>query len=142
VALFLLLVGMIWFRVAPALSTPVAILSLGMLIVLAAGFGTFLSALIVKHRDFRYILAFAVQLWMFSTPAIYMPAQKLAELGQANWWLPLNPAHGLILNFRAGLFGDELNWYALGVSSAVTLLLFVVGTTYFRRVERSFADVI
>ncbi|MCX7665586.1 MAG: ABC transporter permease [Gemmataceae bacterium] len=142
VALFLLLVGMIWFRVAPALSTPVAILSLGMLIILAAGFGTFLSALIVKHRDFRYILAFAVQLWMFSTPAIYMPAQKLAELGQANWWLPLNPAHGLILNFRAGLFGDELNWYALGVSSAVTLLLFVIGTTYFRRVERSFADVI
>lgn len=142
VSLFLLGVGMLWCRVAPALSFPIAILSLAMLIMLASGFGTFLSALIVKHRDFRYVLAFAVQLWMFSTPAIYMPANKLEELGNANYWLPLNPAHGLILNFRAGLFGDAINWYALGVSSAVTLFLFLVGTTYFRRVERSFADVI
>ena len=56
--------------------------------------------------------------------------------------LPLNPAYGLILNFRAAVFGRPLDWYSLGLSLAVTGLMVVVGCLYFRRVERSFADII
>jgi lipopolysaccharide transport system permease protein len=56
--------------------------------------------------------------------------------------LPLNPAYGLILNFRNCAVGDPIEWYSLLVSGGVSIGLFVVGALYFRRVERSFADVI
>ena len=56
--------------------------------------------------------------------------------------LPLNPAYGLLLNFRQAVLGGEMDWYALGVSSAVGVALLLIGCFYFRRVERTFADVI
>jgi lipopolysaccharide transport system permease protein len=56
--------------------------------------------------------------------------------------LPLNPAYGLILNFRQALLGGAFDWYALGVSGSVSALLLVFGCAYFRRVERGFADII
>jgi len=56
--------------------------------------------------------------------------------------LPLNPAYGLILNFRQALLGGPFDWYALGVSAAVSVGLLVLGCAYFRRVERTFADLV
>ena len=55
--------------------------------------------------------------------------------------LPLNPAYGLILNFRQSIFGGPIDWYALSVSCCVSAVLLVVCCFYFRRVERSFADI-
>lgn len=114
---------------------PVVVL---MLAVAAAGVGVLLSALIVAHRDFKYVLTFGVQLWMFATPCLYMSSDALGPRAQT--WLPLNPAYGLILNFRQVVLDGPLDWYALGVSSAVAAAVFVVGVVYFRRVERTFAD--
>jgi lipopolysaccharide transport system permease protein len=57
-------------------------------------------------------------------------------------WLPLNPAYGLVANFRATVLGGPLDGYSLGVSAAVSLALLVVGCLYFRHVERRFADII
>ena len=56
--------------------------------------------------------------------------------------LPLNPAHGLIYNFRQALLGSALDWYSLANSASVGVTMLVVGCLYFRRVERSFADII
>jgi lipopolysaccharide transport system permease protein len=111
-----------------------------LLVIAALGYGIFLSALSVAYRDFRHVLPFTVQFWMFFTPVIYMP--PLALGATARTFLPLNPAHGLILNFRQCLIGGELDWYSLSISSAVALISFVFGCLYFRRFERSFADVI
>jgi lipopolysaccharide transport system permease protein len=84
---------------------------------------------------------FGIQLWMFATPCIYMEADKVVgPRGQA--LLPLNPAYGLIYNMRQALLGGPLDTYALAVSAAVALALLVLGCLYFRRVERSFADII
>jgi lipopolysaccharide transport system permease protein len=103
------------------------------------GVGTLLSALTVAYRDFRYAVPFMVQLWMFATPVIYLQG----TLGpRSEMWLPLNPAYGLIAAFRQAVLNQPLNWYALGVSSAASCLLLAVGCLYFRRVERSFADII
>ena len=112
----------------------------GLLVMTTIGAGTFLAALIVSQRDFRYILGFGVQMWMFATPSIYLPSDSFGPLAQT--WLPLNPAHGLILNFRQAMLGGPLDWYALGVSASVAIGLLVIGAAYFRRVERTFADVI
>jgi lipopolysaccharide transport system permease protein len=139
VALALLAAMMAWYGTAPGWGLLLAPVIMLLLTATALGVGTLLSALIVAQRDFRYILTFCVQLWMFATPCIYLPT-PVGENGRL--WLPLNPAYGLLLNFRQAVLGGVLDWYALGVSSAVGLGLLVLGCLYFRRVERSFADVI
>src|SRR5262249_50387028 len=99
-----------------------------------------LSALVVAHRDFKFIMNFMVQLWMFATPTIYLDGEALGS--QAQRWLPLNPAYGLVDNFRRSVLGRPLDMYSLAVSGAVSVALLLVGCVYFRKVERGFADVI
>jgi lipopolysaccharide transport system permease protein len=112
-----------------------------LLMVAALGVGALLAALTVAYRDFRHVVPFAVQLWMFATPCIYLNAD--AVLGpRSQALLPLNPAYGLVLNFRQAMLGGPLDWYALAVSGAVSVALLLLGCLYFRRVERSFADII
>jgi len=106
----------------------------------AVGFGLWLSALNVQYRDVQHAIPFFVQIGLFLTPVIY-PVSILPDRWQ--WVLYLNPMAGLIENYRAGILGQTpVNWPALAVSTAVALLLFVSGAFYFRRMERTFADVI
>ena len=134
-------VMMMIFGAAPGWSVlllPVIVL---LLAVAALGVGILLSALTVAYRDFRYVVPFTIQLWMFATPSIYLPVEGvLGPTTQAV--LPVNPAYGLILNFRACALDGPIDWYSLTVSAAVSVTLFVAACLYFRRVERSFADVI
>ncbi|HEV3439727.1 MAG TPA: ABC transporter permease [Gemmata sp.] len=136
-----LLAGMmIVFGVAPGWSIlllPMVVLALG---VASAGFGILFAALIVAQRDFKYILAFASQLWLFATPCIYLSVDVLGETTRT--WLPLNPAYGLVLAFRHAILGGPFDWYSFGVSAVVGVVVFLVGAIHFRRVERSFADLI
>jgi lipopolysaccharide transport system permease protein len=114
-----------------------------MLLALALGVGTLLAALTVAYRDVRFLMTFAVQLWMLATPIIYLAADQLGPRARAV--LPLNPVFGLVHAFRNVVLGngmDQYSWYAFGVSAGVSLLLLAVGCLYFRRVERSFADII
>lgn len=119
------------------LSLPIAFL----LVVAASGFGALFSALTVAYRDFRYVVPFTVQLWMFATPCVYLPLEAYSGTRWSTL-LPLNPAFGLVLNFRAALTGRPFDWPALAISGAVAVAILVVGALYFRRVERSFADVV
>jgi lipopolysaccharide transport system permease protein len=131
----------IWIAIAgpsPTWGLVLAPLAIALLSLTAFGFGTLLSALIATQRDFRYVLAFGVQLWMFATPCLYLPATALGPA--AKQWLPLNPAYGLILNFRAAVLGEDLDWMALVISTAVGVLVTVVALVYFRRVDRTLAD--
>jgi lipopolysaccharide transport system permease protein len=111
------------------------------LLAAALGVGVLLSALTVAYRDFRHVVPFMVQLWMFATPCIYMRTESFLS-PRWNAMLPLNPAFGIIQNFRAATLGEPLDWYSLGVSSTVALGFLLLGCLYFRRVERSFADII
>ncbi|MDY3561492.1 ABC transporter permease [Gemmata sp. JC673] len=129
-----------WFGAAPAWSVLVLPLVVLALAVSAAGVGVLLSALIVAQRDFRFVLGFGVQLWMFATPSLYVPAEALGPRAQA--LLPLNPAHGLVAAFRQAALGGPFDWYAFAVSAAVGTAVAVAGLAYFRRTERSFADTI
>ena len=108
--------------------------------VTAVGFGAMLSGLIAVQRDFRYLLTFGMQLWMFCTPCIYRPLTGIGPRMQE--LLPLNPLYGLVLNFRACLLGGPLHWGALGLSAAVAALVVAFGLIYFRRVENTMADTI
>ncbi len=141
VALGMLLAMMTWYGAAPGMSILLAPLILLLLCIAALGVGTLLAALTVAYRDFRYVVPFGVQLWMFATPTIYLPTETVVgPRGQA--LLPINPAYGLIYNFRQTMLGGGVDMYSLVVSSLVSVGLLVLGCFYFRRVERSFADII
>ena len=137
----MLVVMMAWFGMVPGWSFAlVPLLMLGMVIA-ALGVGTLLSALTVTYRDFRHVVPFLVQFWMFATPCIYL--QQEAALGtRGRMLLPLNPAYGLIANFRAALLGLPLDYSALAVSSLVGVILLILGCFCFRQMEGSFADII
>lgn len=138
----LLLVGMMLrYGVAPSAAGLALLPFLVLLLFLAAvGCGLWLSALNVEYRDFQYVIPFLVQIGLFVTPVIY-PASLLPE--RHRWLLALNPVSGIIEAFRAALFGHRpVPWPALGVSALMTALILLGGLLYFRRVERSFADVI
>lgn len=140
IAFVILGVMMACYGVAPGwqfLLAPVLVL---LLMLASFGIGALLAALIVAHRDFRFVLAFALQLWMFATPTVYMTGDAFGPRAKA--FLPLNPAYGLIYNFRQAVLGGPLDGYSLGVSAAVSVGLLLAGCYYFRRVERGFADII
>jgi len=107
--------------------------------LLAIGVGMWTSALNVKYRDIRYALPFAIQLLMFATPIIY-PVSLIPE--RWRWLLNLNPLTGIIEGYRAAFFGRPFNWPMLAVSAAITLALLVYAAFYFRRMERTFADIV
>jgi lipopolysaccharide transport system permease protein len=140
VAFVILLVLMAGYAVAPGWSFLVVPFLIGGLGVVALGVGVLLSALTVAYRDFRFVVPFLVQFWMFATPSIYIQAPAGGSLG--SYLLPLNPAQGLIANFRQAMLGGSLDMYSLVVSMTVGLGLLVFGCFYFRRVERRFADLL
>jgi lipopolysaccharide transport system permease protein len=106
---------------------------------LALAIGMWMSALNVKYRDIRYALPFVIQLWMFASPIIY-PASMLR--GKLKIVLTLNPLTGIIENFRSALVGREMNWSSLAISAAITLVLFVWSAYAFKRMEKTFADLV
>ncbi len=143
IALGLVAIVMVWYGISPAWTILLAPLVIGLLALLAIGLGVLLSALIVAQRDFRYLLNFGIQIWMFATPCIYLGRQAVGP--RAEQVLALNPMYGIILNFRNLVLGypmDEHSWRTLGFSIMITLSVLILGLVYFRRVERTFADTI
>jgi lipopolysaccharide transport system permease protein len=107
----------------------------------AMGMGVWLCALNVKYRDFRYIVPFIVQFGLYISPVGFSSS---VVPGQWRFLYSLNPIVGVIDGFRWALLrGDaQLNWPDVLMSIAVTVILYVTGIWYFRKMERTFADVI
>ena len=139
VASSILLAMMLFYGVGWSLNLLMAPVLLLAIVFTALGAGTCLSALTVSYRDFRYVVPFMVQLWMFVTPVVY-PASLVPT--QWRWLLYLNPMSGLIEGFRAVFLGKAFDFFGLAVSAGVAMSLFLVGVAYFERVERRFADII
>jgi len=139
VAFVILIVLMVYYQVG----VTVHILMLPVLIVLttllAIGVGMWMSALNVKYRDIRYALPFAIQLWMFATPIIY-PLSLVPE--HWRWLLKINPLSGIIEGYRSSFFGRPFDWQSLSISALITLVVLVYAAYDFRRMERTFADIV
>jgi lipopolysaccharide transport system permease protein len=98
-----------------------------------------LSALNVRYRDVRYTLPFLTQLWLFSTPVAY-PTSMVPEAWR--FWYALNPMVGVVDGFRWALVGGPWPGRTVFASAAAVAVLLVGGAFYFRRTERTFADVV
>ncbi len=109
-------------------------------VVTSVGVSTWLSALNVQYRDVRYVVPFLTQLWLFATPIAY-PSSLLGEPWRTVY--ALNPMVGVVEGFRWALLGTNTAPGPMaGVSALAAVLLLVAGAYYFRRMERTFADVV
>jgi lipopolysaccharide transport system permease protein len=137
----LLAILMAWYRQPPP--PQVVFLPVFVLMAFAAAFGVglWVSALMVKYRDFRHILPFATQIGFYISPVPY--ASKLVP-DEWRIWYSLNPMVGVIDGFRWALLGQTqtIYWPGMALSVIMIALLLVTGISYFRSTERSFADVI
>lgn len=141
VALILLLAMMGWYGVRPGPGLLLIPVVLAGLLLVSAGVGTLLAALNVAYRDFRYVVPFLVQIWMFATPTIYLDATANGP-GRLDYLLALNPLAPLVTTFRAAVLGGPVPWLPLLFSGLAAAALFLGGCAYFRRVEDSFSDII
>ena len=134
---------MVWYQRGPAWDgLLLAPLFVALMMLLAVGVGTSLAALNVSYRDFKYVIPFMVQLWMYATPTIYTQPNPAALGGAGRLLMTVNPMTSLISGFRAAVLGGPIDWPMVGVAAAVSVAAFVGGCLYFRRVEDSFADLI
>jgi len=141
IALGLLLGMMLWYGILPGAGALLSLALFGAIVLAALGMGTLLAALNVAYRDFRYVIPFMLQIWMFATPTLYM--QPSAEsAGRLQTFMTLNPMNGLIAAFRNAVLGNPIAWSQFGTSAAIALVMLLAGCLYFRKVEDSFADVI
>jgi lipopolysaccharide transport system permease protein len=111
-----------------------------LLFAFSFGVGVVLSAMNVKYRDVKHAIPFVIQIWMFLTPVIY-PTKAIPL--QFRWLLALNPLSGIIEAFRATVTPSlPFDRSSLMLSIGATVLILIVGTTYFRRVEGYFTDIV
>ena len=140
IATSLLIAMMIYYHVKASwlmLLSPLAIL---LMVVLTLGTGMLMAAMSVKYRDIKYVLPFVIQLMLFATPIIY-PSSVVPDRYRP--FLALNPVWGMVDCFRACLLPNQpFDFKLIGISIGVTLVVFVAGLYYFRKSEKTFADII
>ncbi|MCC7400750.1 MAG: ABC transporter permease [Chitinophagaceae bacterium] len=139
---FVILIGMMfWYRFVPPVTILILPIFLFQVFLLSMGAGFYIAAVNVKYRDFKYVVPFIVQFGMLISPVGFS-----SNVIQEKWRLlySLNPIVGVIDGFRWAVTGDTTQFYLTGylLSWIVTVLLVIIGIRYFRKTERSFADLI
>jgi lipopolysaccharide transport system permease protein len=137
----LLIPMMLYYRIVPGPAILLAPVVFGLIMLAGLGIGTLLAAFNVAYRDFRHLIPFLIQIWMFATPTIYMQP-KNTERGWVQLFLMINPMTSLIATFRASTVGGPIPWISLSYAAGIVVLIFGASCLYFRKVEDGFADVI
>jgi lipopolysaccharide transport system permease protein len=135
-----LVVMMAYYRVKPSwtlLFWPLAVLEM---LLVTLGISMWFAALNVRYRDIKHVIPFMIQLGLWVSPVLY-PVSYLSPR-----WRPLlalNPLSAVMEGFRACIFPNhQLDWKLMTTSLGTSLLFFVIGVLYFRKAERTFADII
>jgi lipopolysaccharide transport system permease protein len=136
---FVVVIGMlIYFKQMPGWGILFLPFLIVQLLMCSLGIGMFLSALAVKYRDVKHALTFVVQLLLYAAPVVY------STTAVPDPYLPfyiLNPMVGVIEGFRAAFLDRPMPWEWIWPGSILSVVFFVFGMMYFRRMERIFADV-
>jgi lipopolysaccharide transport system permease protein len=144
VTFLVLVVLMMFYRITPTWGVLLLPVFLLLAMATALGFGLWLSALNVRYRDVNYLVPFLVQIWMYLTPVVYS-VTLIPE--QYRFLLALNPMTLVVEGFRWALLGGaapaaQTPTGILALSLAVLLAVLISGLIFFRRTERTFADII
>jgi lipopolysaccharide transport system permease protein len=136
----ILLVLMVWFGIAPGWQLVLLPLFVAEAIVLALTVSLWFSSLHVRYRDVGHAIPFLVQIWMYVSPIVY-PMSVIPE----NWrgLYSLNPIVSVVEGFRWAVLGtNPPSFMVIMISSGVLMILLVAGVVFFKKMERTFADVI
>jgi len=138
---FLVLIGMMfYYGITPTYGVLMLPLFIILAITISFSVSIWLSALNVQYRDVRYTIPFLTQFWLFMTPIAY-PSSLVPE--KWRFIYGLNPMAGVVEGFRWGLLGKTNETGPLIIVSVIiVILLLVSGLIYFKRMERTFADII
>jgi len=138
---FLVLLGlMLYYGIVPGWRILCLPLFVIFLLLTAFSVGLWLSALHVQYRDVRHVIPFLVQVWMYASPVVY--SVELIPPGYWRTFYGLNPLVGVIQGFRWALVGGRPPDKVVAISVGIVGLLLVGGLFYFRRMEKTFADVV
>jgi lipopolysaccharide transport system permease protein len=141
ISFIILLCLMFWFKIIPDWKILTLPFFLIMALLASLGVGLWLSAMNVKYRDFRYIIPFLVQFGLYASPVGFS-----SSVVPEQWRLlySINPMVGVIDGFRWAILGQnvQIYWPGFILSAIITLLIFIFGLFYFRKTERTFADII
>ena len=140
ISLALLAAVMLFYGRVPPVQVLLLPAFVGLSFLAAVGAGLWLSALNVQFRDVRYVLPFLSQFLLYATPVPWSISTIESPLLRA--LVGLNPMSGAVDGFRWAALGTPAHWPTIGVSVLVTALLLAGGLFYFRRLERTFADVV
>jgi lipopolysaccharide transport system permease protein len=138
---FVMLIGMmLWYGIPLTAHTLWLPLFLLLAVATSLGVGLWLSAMNVEYRDVKYVVPFLTQFWMLATPVAY-PSSLLSGKWRAVY--AVNPMVGVVEGFRWSLLGTKTNLGPIILVSSVTAAVILIsGAFYFRRMERTFADVV
>jgi lipopolysaccharide transport system permease protein len=138
---FIVMLGlMFYYRIAPTSNIWTLPFFLLLAVITALGVGLWLSAMNVLYRDIGYMIPYITQLWFYLTPIVYS-ASEVPE--QWQFFYALNPMVGVVEGFRWALLGTaDAPSPMIGVSAAIAFIIFISGMYYFRRMERTFADMV
>lgn len=136
---FLILGGLlIYFQVVPGWEIIFFPLLLVQLFLCSLGIGMILSAMAVQYRDVKYALSFIIQLLLYGAPVVY---STTAVPEQYQFLYTLNPMVGVIEGVRSMFLNRFMPWEWIWPGAIVSIILFIFGLFYFRRMEKVFADV-
>lgn len=144
--LFFIMMGIYLFKGtvlhvnAYILLCPILLLLMAML---GLGLGMILSSLTTKYRDLTFLMAFGVQLMMYLTTVIYPLSTVKAKYPSYSWLVEYNPMTSIIEAFRYGFLGQgTFTMLSLGITTAITVIIMLLGIIIFNRVERNFIDTV
>lgn len=145
ISLALMFVLLIWYRTVPSINLVVLPLFIIMAFFASFGVGLWLTALNVKYRDFKHVVPFLVQLGLYISPVGFssdIASKIIPEKFRLLYYI--NPMAGVIDGFRWCFFGDRtpIYWSGMFVSLAVIIIFLFIGVRTFRKMEKSFADLI
>lgn len=143
ISLVVFAIAMIVFRVTPDWTIVFFPLLVVQTAMLGAGIAYLLSALTVTYRDFRFIIPFLAQIWMWLSFVMIPVPENWLHQGKWQYLFYVNPVYGIVSTYRRILMGLEYGWspWYLVSSIGITIVLFVLGLFYFRKTERRFADI-
>ncbi len=138
---FIVMLGlMFYYRIAPTSNIWTLPLFLLLAVITALGVGLWLSAMNVLYRDIGYMIPYITQLWFYLTPIVYSSGEVPEEW---RFFYALNPMVGVVEGFRWALLGTaDAPDPMIAVSATISLVIFISGMFYFRRMERTFADMV
>lgn len=139
ISILIVLAVMVYYHVLPTRNLLLVPLLIIFMASIPAGIGLWLSSLAIRYRDINHALPFVIQLLMYTAPIIYS-ASSIPETYRMIY--SLNPIVGVIEGFRACLLGTPIPWIYIWPGIITSVILFVTGALYFKRMERIIVDVI